>query len=219
MSDAEGKEREVGEQKLDLLIPLEVYLAAGLHIGTYIKNRLLKPFIYKVRPDGLCVIDIGKIDERIRVAAKFIARYEPSKVAAVSSRQYGVPCVLKFCQLTGARPFTERFIPGSFTNPSLPTYVEPDVVIITDPRADEQALIEASQVGVPVVALCDTDNEIKFVDLIIPVNNKGRKALALTYWLLTRQVLRERGTIPPDGDLQVPLEEFEAKVEEGAESA
>jgi len=206
-------DRDVEERKVDLLIPLEVYLAAGLHIGTHIKNRFLKPFIYRVRPDGLCVIDVGKIDERIRIAAKFIARYEPSKVAAVSSRQYGVPCVLKFCQLTGARPLVNRFIPGSFTNPNLPTYVEPDVVLITDPRADEQALIEASQIGVPIVAQCDTHNDVYFVDLMIRVNNKGRKALALTYWLLTRQVLRERGVIPPDADLPTPLEEFEAKVE------
>jgi len=128
-----------------------------------------------------------------------------------------VPCVLKFCQLTGAKPLVNRFIPGSFTNPNLPTYVEPDVVLITDPRADEQALIEASQIGIPIVALCDTDNDVYFVDLMIPVNNKGRKALALTYWLLTRQVLRERGVIPPDADLPTPLEEFEAKVEEGFE--
>ncbi|RLF11451.1 MAG: 30S ribosomal protein S2 [Thermoprotei archaeon] len=215
MSSTGDKEGE--EKKIELLIPLEVYLAAGLHIGTHIKSRFLKPFIYRVRPDGLCVIDVGKIDERIRIAAKFLARYDPPKIAAVSSRQYGVPCVLKFCQLTGARPLINRFIPGSFTNPNLPTYVEPDVVLITDPRADEQALIEASQIGVPIVALCDTDNDVFFVDLMIPVNNKGRKALALTYWLLTRQVLRERGVIPPDADLPTPLEEFEAKVEEGVE--
>jgi small subunit ribosomal protein S2 len=208
-------EKEVSERKTDLLIPLEVYLAAGLYIGTHIKTGFLKPFIFRVRPDGLCVIDVGKIDERIRVAAKFIARFEPPKVAAVSSRQYGAPCVLKFCELTGARPLVNRFTPGSFTNPSLPTYMEPDVVLITDPRADEQALIEASQVGIPIIALCDTDNEVQFVDLIIPVNNKGRKALALTYFLLTRQVLRERGVLPPDADLPTPLEEFEAKVEEG----
>ncbi|RLF16638.1 MAG: 30S ribosomal protein S2 [Thermoprotei archaeon] len=216
MSSSSEKEG-VEEKKVELLIPLEVYLAAGLHIGTHIKSKFLKPFIYRVRPDGLCVIDVGKIDERIRIAAKFLARYDPPKIAVVSSRQYGVPCVLKFCQLTGAKPLVNRFIPGSFTNPNLPTYVEPDVVLITDPRADEQALIEASQIGIPIVALCDTDNDVYFVDLMIPVNNKGRKALALTYWLLTRQVLRERGVIPPDADLPTPLEEFEAKVEEGFE--
>lgn len=212
-------EKELEEHKIDLLIPLEVYLAAGIRIGTRIKNRFLKPFIYTIRPDGLCVIDVGKIDERIRITSKFIARFEPPKVVSVSSRQYGVPCVLKFCQLTGSHPIVNRFIPGTFTNPNLPTYVEPEVVIITDPRADVQPLMEAAQVGIPTVALCDTDNEPSFVDLIIPVNNKGRKALALTYWLLARQVLRERGVIAPDADPPVSIEEFEAKVEEGEEAA
>ncbi|MCS7386447.1 MAG: 30S ribosomal protein S2 [Candidatus Methanomethylicota archaeon] len=200
-------------ESVELLIPLEVYLAAGLHIGTRIKTRIMMPFIYRVRPDGLYVLDVRKIDERIRIAAKFLARFPPEKIVAVSSRQYGWRPVEKFCALVGAKPITGRFIPGTFTNPKLPTYIEPAVVLVTDPRADEQAIDEAANVGIPVVALCDTDNRASFVELIIPVNNKGRKALALTYWLLARQVLRERGDIPPDGDLPVSVEEFEAKPE------
>jgi len=197
----------------ELLVPLEVYLAAGLHIGTRIKTKAMLPFIYRVRPDGLYVLDVRKIDERIRIAAKFIARYPPHKVVAVSSRQYGWRPVEKFCALTGAKPITGRFVPGTFTNPHLPNYLEPGIVIVTDPRADEQAIDEAAKMGIPVIALCDTDNRAGFIELIIPVNNKGRKALALTYWLLARQVLRERGDIPPDGDIPVPIEEFEARPE------
>ncbi|RLE50259.1 MAG: 30S ribosomal protein S2, partial [Candidatus Methanomethylicota archaeon] len=189
------------------------YLAAGLHIGTRIKTKAMLPFIYRVRPDGLYVLDVRKIDERIRIAAKFISRYPPHKVVAVSSRQYGWRPVEKFCAITGAKPITGRFVPGTFTNPHLPHYIEPGIVIVTDPRADEQAIDEAAKMGVPVIALCDTDNRASFVELIIPVNNKGRKALALIYWLLARQVLRERGDIPPDGDIPVSIEEFEAKPE------
>ena len=63
-----------------------------------------------------------------------------------------------------------------------------------------------------MIALCSTDNDFSFVDLVIPTNNKGRRALATVYWLLARQVLRERGEIPPDGDLDTPIEEFEVKL-------
>jgi len=46
---------------------------------------------------------------------------------------------------------------------------------------------------------------------MIPCNNKGRGSLALIFWLLTRQVLRERGEIPPTGDLPVSPDDFKAK--------
>ncbi len=187
-------------------------MKAGVHLGTHIKTVALRPFIYKIRPDGLCVIDLAKTDERIRIAAKMIARYDPPKVVVVSSRQYGFRCIEKFAQLTGAVAIPGRFVPGTFTNPKLPFYMEPELLIVTDARADEQAITEAAEIGIPIIALCDTDNDAAFVDLIIPVNNKGRKSLALVYWLLARQVLRERGEIPPDGDLPVPVSEFEARL-------
>ncbi|MEM1537493.1 MAG: 30S ribosomal protein S2 [Candidatus Nezhaarchaeales archaeon] len=213
---SEAERQSVTSSKAELLAPLEVYLAAGLHIGTHIKSGHLKPFIYRVRSDGLCIIDVAKIDERVRIASKFISRYEPSKVVVASSKQYGKTSVEKFCALTGAKPVVGRFIPGTFTNPRLPTYIEPELVVITDPRADEQALIEASKIGIPIVALCDTDNDASYVDLIIPVNNKGRKALAFTYWLLAKQILKERGLLAPDAEFSVPIEEFETKVVEAA---
>jgi len=193
-------------------VPLELYLASGIRIGTHIKNKVMQRFIYNVRPDGLYILDVRKTDERIRIAAKFLARYEPEKVVAVSVRQYGQQPVKTFCSLTRAIPVLGRFIPGTFTNPSLSNYVEANVVLVTDPKADAQAIDEASDVGIPVVALCDTDSLCSNIDLIIPVNNKGRKSLALTYWLLARQVLRERGELEPDKDLPVPVEAFEAKI-------
>jgi len=205
-----GKESEKKEE--ELLVPLEVYLAAGLRIGTHMKDKYMEQFIYGVRPDGLYLLDVRKTDERIRIAAKFIARYEPNKVIAVSARQYGQRPVLRFCEFVGAIPIVGRFLPGTFTNPSLKHYLEPELVIVTDPRADSQAVREAAIMGIPVIAICDTDNSCSYVDLVIPANNKGRKALALIYWLLARQVLRERGEIPPDSDLPVPPEDFEAKI-------
>ena len=197
----------------ELLAPLEVYLTAGLHIGTHTKTKVMMPFIYKVRPDGLHVFDIYKIDEKIRVAARFIARFEPSKILVTSLRRYGERPVEKFCEIIGAKAIAGRFTPGTLTNPKLSTYCEPDLIIVTDPQADEQACEEAGEVGIPIVSFCHTDSEARYVDLIVPMNNKGRKSLAFAYRLLARQVLRERGEIPPDGDIAFPVEEFEAKAE------
>jgi len=189
-------------------------LSAGIHIGTRIKTKNMEPFIYRVRPDGLYVLDIKRTDERIRIAAKFLSRFEPSKIAVVASRLYGRQPVRKFCELTGAIPIIGRFIPGSLSNPLYPNRIEPEVIVVTDPRADSQAITEAAKVGVPVVALCSTDNDFEGIDLVIPTNNKGRKALATIYWLLARQVLREKGELSPDQDLNVPIEEFQTRLEE-----
>ncbi|MCY0868519.1 MAG: 30S ribosomal protein S2 [Desulfurococcus sp.] len=195
---------------VELLVPIEKYLSAGVHIGTHVCTKFMEPFVYRVRSDGLYILDVRKIDERLRIAGRFLARYQPEKIAAVSVRQYGRKPVSKMCQYVGCKPFIGRFIPGTFTNPSLKNYFEPDVVVITDTRSDLQALKEAADVGIPVVAFADTDNRVEYVDLIIPGNNKGRKSLALLYWILTRQILRERGVLPPNADLPEQPSDFEA---------
>ena len=196
----------------DLLIGLDEYLAAGVHIGTRIGKKSMKKFIYLIRSDGLYVLDVRATDERIRTLAKFLARYESNQVAVFSARQYGQVPSSKLAKRCGFRSLPGRFIPGTLTNPEFSGFIEPEVILITDPRADKQAIKEANKVGVVVVAMCDTDNELKGVDLIVPTNNKGRKALALVYWLLTREILRARGEIPPDGSIDMSVEEFTFKV-------
>ena len=196
----------------ELLMPRDTLLSAGIHIGTRMKTLDMEQFIYRVRPDGLFVLDVKRTDERIRVAAKFLARFEPSKVAAVATRLYAQEPVSKFCEVTGATPVAGRFIPGLLSNPLYPDRIEPEVLIVSDPKADAQAVKEAASVGIPVVALCSTDNEFTGVDLVIPTNNKGRRALAVIYWLLARQVLRERGELPSDKDLPLTVDDFEAKI-------
>jgi len=217
----ETKEEEKSEERREtpaiaveenLLMPQDTLLSAGIHIGTRMKAGDMEQFIYRVRPDGLFVLDVKKTDDRIRVAAKFLARFEPAKIAAAAARLYAQEPVRKFCEVTGATSVIGRFIPGLLSNPLYPNRIEPEVLIVSDPRADSQAVKEASSVGIPVVALCSTDNEFSGVDLIIPTNNKGRRALAVVYWLLARQVLRERGELPPDKDLPVTIEDFEAKI-------
>lgn len=206
----EGEKTSVSMEE-ELLLPQDMLLSAGIHIGTRTKTKDIEQFIYRVRPDGLFVLDVKKTDERVRVAAKFLARFEPSKIVSAAARLYAQEPVRKFCELTGAIPVAGRFIPGLLSNPLYPNRIEPDVLIVSDPRADSQAVREASSVGIPIVALCSTDNDFSGVDLVIPTNNKGRRALAVIYWLLTRQILRERGELPPDKDLPLTIEDFEAK--------
>jgi len=210
LSEKEEKIETLGEE--ELLLSQDTMLSAGIHIGTRMKTKDMDPFIYRVRADGLFVLDVQKTDERIRVAAKFLARFEPSKIAAVAARLYGRSPVEKFCEVVGAIPIIGRFVPGLLSNPLYPNRIEPSVIMVSDPKADVQAVKEASTVGIPVVALCSTDNDFSYVDLVIPTNNKGRRALAVIYWLLARQILRERGEIPPDGDISQSIDDFEVKL-------
>lgn len=196
----------------EYLVPLDQYLAAGVHIGTQQKTKDMKKFIYRVRQDGLYVLDVRKTDERLRIAGKFLAKFEPDKILAVSVRLYGQKPVKKFGEVTGARAIPGRFLPGTMTNPAVKNFFEPDVLIVTDPRADHQALKEAVEVGIPIVALVDTENLLSYVDLAIPTNNKGRKALALIYWILAREILYNRKEIESREDFKVPVEDFEMRI-------
>ena len=210
MSDVE--EKEAMPKVENLLLPLEEMLAAGLHIGTRIKTGDMEQYIYRVRPDGLFILNIGKTDEKIRLAAKFISKFDADRVLAVSSRIYGKTPIEKFCELTRTKSMIGRFMPGLISNPLQRRHAEPQLVMVTDPRADFQAIKESTSAGVPVIALCDTDNAFTGVDLAIPVNNKGRRALAMVYWLVARQVLRERGELPADGTITATVDDFETKL-------
>ncbi len=195
-----------------LLIPEDVYLTSGVHIGTQQKSADMKEFIFKIRTDGLYVLDVKKTDERIRVASKFLSRFDPQRILIVSARQYGQKPAKVFGKAIGSMVVAGRFVPGSLTNPILPKFVEPEVLFVTDPAADEQALKEGLNVGIPIVGICDANNETKYVDLVIPSNNKGRRALATVYWLLTREVLKAKGQLASDEDFKMTVEEFEASL-------
>lgn len=193
---------------METLVPVELYRKMGVIVGTQICTKYMKRFTYKILPEGFYLLDVSKIDERLRIAAKFLSTFNPEKIAVVSVRVYGQKPVQMMCKYVGCKPIVGRIIPGTFTNPRLSTYIEPDVVLVTDPRTDRQAIVEASRVGIPVVAFADTDNKVDMIDLVIPANNRGRKSLALLYWILTREILRNKGILPPDKDLDVGPEEF-----------
>ncbi len=207
-----AEEKTAAETEPTMMVTEEVYMTSGVHIGTRQKTADIKEFIYKVRNDGLYIIDVKKTDERIKAAAKFLAKYDPSKVLVVSVRQYGQKPVRKLGELTGIQVLDGRFQPGTLTNPNAKTFLEPEIILLTDPLADIQALHEAKNIGIPVIALCDTNNETKYIDYVIPTNNKGRRALALIYWLLARAILREQGKISSDEEFTATVEDFEAEI-------
>jgi len=200
------------KQEENLLIPRDQYLAAGIHIGTQIKTLDMEPFIYRITKAGLYVIDIRKTDIRMRIASKFLAKFDPSKIVVVSARRYGHNPIQQFSHLIGANSIAGRFIPGSLTNTTARSFVECDLLIITDPRADKQALKEAKIAKIPVVAFCDTDNNLANIDLCVPANNRGRKSLALIYWLIARTFLLEKGEIAKPEDFTTDINTFQSKV-------
>lgn len=184
-----------------LLIPKQDYLSAGIHIGMKSKTASMKRFIYKIREDGLCVLNLKLLDERIGIAAKFLAKNKSILIVGRKANAYiGIK---KMAEIIRADYVIGRFMPGKLTNPNYNKFSEPDVVLLTDPLADKQALKEAVDSRIPVVALCDTFNETKNIDLVVPCNNKGRKSVALIFWLLTREIMKNRGE-----------KEFNYKVEE-----
>ena len=201
-------EAEVADQ--NMLIPEDVYLTSGVHIGTQQKSADMKDFIFKVRNDGLYVLDVKQTDKRLHMAINFLLKYEPSRILVVSARQYGQRPVREFAKAIGAKFFAGRFVPGTLTNPKQPIFVEPDVIMVADPSADQQALREAVNIGIPVVGLCDANNETRFVDLVIPANNKGRMSLATIYWIAAREILKGRGVIKSDDEFTQDVSDFEA---------
>jgi small subunit ribosomal protein S2 len=200
-------ENVMPDEEADLLIPVEEYLQSGVHIGTQQKTKSMERFIHRVRTDGLYVLDVSQTDQRIRTAASFLSNYAPEQILVASSRQYGRFPAEKFAEAVGARARTGRFIPGTLTNPKYDGYIEPDVVVVTDPIGDSQAVKEAITVGIPVVAMCDSNNTTSNVDLVVPTNNKGRKALSVVYWLLANETLDRRGAEPT-----YALEDFETEL-------
>jgi len=212
VTQAEAEAYPVEETEYRYLMPREDLLASGVQIGTKVRIKEMRPFIRAVRSDGLSILNLQTIDQRIRTAGLFISHFEPGKVVAVSGKEYGKVPVQKFSAHAGAFPVMGRFPPGLFSNPVFSGHISPEVVIVSDPKVDYKAVTEASIVGVPVIGVCDTDNSCSDMDLVIPGNNKGRRALATVFYLLAREILRIRGSIPKDGELPEPVTAFESPV-------
>jgi small subunit ribosomal protein S2 len=189
-------------------------LSTGIRVGTQVKTKFMIPFITKTTNEGLYIIDSKKTLSRIQTAAKFINRANISKVLVCSGREYASTPIEKFCELTKATPMLGRFMPGTLTNPLLPYYIEPELVFVSDPQVDEQAILEATNAGIPVISIANTDNVTSKVDLVIPANNRGRKSLAAIYWLLAREILLQKGELKSDQPLKYEIDDFETKITE-----
>ena len=178
-----------------LLIPNDEYLKSGIHIGTKFKTKYMADFIYKTRPDGLSVLNVQQIDLRVKTLIKFLSNYTPEQIMVVARRENGWKPVNLFGELTGAKVYTGRYPPGILTNTQLRKFIETKIMIVTDPWPDRNAIEDAMKMGIPVVALCDTNNQTNNIDFVVPCNNKGKKSLGLVFWLLTRGYMEERGMV------------------------
>lgn len=194
------KTKEIKER---LLIPREKYLSAGVHIGMTLKTADMKRFIYKIRPTGLAVLNIGMLDRKIDVVSSMLAGTE--KILSVCSKESGREAVKKFAEATGTKAIVGRFMPGSLTNPTYKEFFEPEVLIVTDPSTDRQAIKEAMQMRIPIIGMADTFNETSYLDIVLPCNNKGKKSLALIYWLLAKLVVEKKN---PSAKFELKPEDF-----------
>jgi small subunit ribosomal protein S2 len=193
---------------MEWLVPLEEYIKAGVHVGTRIKTEDMRKFIAKVKEDGLAILDITKTDERLRLATRFLARYEPNEILVVGRRETARRPIRILQKYTKMLAYPGRYPPGLLTNPQLKDFKDVEVVLITDPILDRNALMDAFNTNKVIISLVDTNNTLKYIDFAIPTNNKGARALALIYYIITREYLRNRGVIPRKAELDVGYEYF-----------
>ncbi len=214
-------------EKAGMPVKQEVFLEAGVHIGTKIRTNDMRNFIFKRRDDGLYILDLRKSAERLMDAAKIIAKYRPEEVCVVASRVYSSNPASRFAELTGVNLVKGRFVPGLMTNMNVSGFMEPKLLLVCDPKGEHEALVEAAKNGVPIIGLCDTDNETKFIDVVVPINNKGKRSLALIFYILSREVMIAQGKIKSYDEFtydisyfeQTPSGEEKPPAAEGAEAA
>lgn len=206
---AEPQAQDVQDQNDEnYLVSTKTYLKSGIHIGTKFRTKQMAPFIYKTRSDGLSILNLKKIDERLRIAGKFLSQYKPEEILVVSRRENGWKVVQLFGKATGCKIFAGRYAPGLLTNIVLENFLEIKLIFVTDPWPDRNAIRDALKIGIPVVGLCDTNNQTNCIDYVIPCNNKGRKSLGIIFWALAKEYLKNRGVIKSDDEFKETIEAF-----------
>jgi len=193
-------------------------LAACTHIGSDNSETTMEQYIFKKKTDGVNIINLKKTWEKLVLAARAIAAVEnPLDVFVVASRPMAQRAVLKFARYIGCSSIAGRFTPGAFTNQAQAAFREPRLLLISDPRADQQPVCEASYANIPIMALCNVDSPTKFIDIAVPCNNKAGNSMGLMWWFLAREVLRLRGSISRDMPWEVMPDLFFYRDPEDAE--
>lgn len=193
----------------NLLLKQETYLESGIHIGTKLRSHDMRQYIFKRRDDGLFILDLRKIDEMLLKAAKLLGKFKPEDILVVASRAYSGTPAAKFSELTGIPVLQGRFVPGTMTNLAFSGFREPKLIFVCDPKGEREAISEAAKNSVPIIALCDSDNETKFVDLVVPANNKGKRSLALIFYVLAREIMLSQNKIKSYDEFQHDVSFFE----------
>ncbi|MFB6158777.1 MAG: 30S ribosomal protein S2 [Candidatus Nanohalobium sp.] len=196
----------------ELLIDREDYLANGVHIGTKSQHKDMEDYIFHVKKNQLAVLNLEDTDRQIRKAAEKLAEYEPEDILVVGRKEEAMEALDEFSNVTGCKSVIGRFMPGTLTNPESENFMEPEIILVTDPETDAQAIVEAEQTNKEVIAIADSENELEGVDLAIPANNKSAKSLGLVYFLLTQELAKERGV-----EYEIEMEDFQTEVEEREE--
>jgi len=177
----------------ELLIDREEYLKRGVHIGTKSQHKDMEDYIFHVKKNQLAVINLTKTDQQIREAGEFLSDYEPDTVLFVGRKPEATDAIEKLSDALGTDSMTGRFMPGSLTNPQSENFTEPEIIVTTDPEIDAQAIQEAADTNVPVISIADSENRLDDIDIVIPANNKGEKAIATVMYLLGQEYSQHRG--------------------------
>ena len=179
------------------------------HLGSKYCSNLMKVYIWKKRKDGFFLINVSNILDKIKLAARaVVAINNKNEIIAISNSSKSEKAVLKFSNYIGCQAIVGRWIPGKLTNQTCKNFSQPQLIILANPSLDIQPLTEASYVNVPTIAFCNTDSSLKFIDIVIPGNTKGKHSVAFLWWLLTREILILKGELNSEDEWNVPLDFF-----------